>query len=129
MSIIPLKTCRRVLTWVFVCPVSKPLSNWKKLAYIALSLLIPTLIMMNISASVTFFLKFVSIDLAKSVCALSPFTANTGLFYVTIVVFIGRHKIHAMFESLSKIYESRETFLSIFRFLLYEKLISIKIKT
>lgn len=61
--------------------------------------------MCAVIASAIFFLKFVSVDLNQSLYAMFQIAAYTNVTYIYIAAFLLRHKITAVFDSLTEIYE------------------------
>lgn len=110
MKIKPLETNRRVLIWLCMFLPDETASKREKLTYIVFTVCGVCTILSMLAASVTFFVKFVSIDLEESLYALVKISAYLCLTYMMIVVFILRHKISDIFEKLSTIYDERELY-------------------
>lgn len=106
MKMNPLVSNQWVLMWLCVCPASESASANKKVAYVAFTLLFCITILSTVAANVTFVIKFISIDLEKSLYAFVYIIAFSGIIYVMIVALLYRHKINAIFVELSAIYKA-----------------------
>lgn len=101
----PLVTTKKFLTWLCICPLDENSNKSKKLFCIAFSVIFIGNQVVAFAGSLTFFLKYVSIDLEVCLYALFQLAAEVGVMYMIIVAFIHRFKIAALFENLSKIYD------------------------
>lgn len=102
----PLETNRFVLTLVHVYPADESVNKWRKGAYAFFGVFV---ILLNFSAflmSGSFFLRHVSIDLEQALFALVQMPVSASLSYIALTTFLLRHKITAIFDRLSTIYES-----------------------
>lgn len=106
MKIIPLKTNRLVLTWFCVYPPEQNTNKWKKLAYaiFALSLLVDSFLISF--SSIASILAYISTDFEESLFALMQLFAGSVMIYVVVITFFLRHKIVAICDSLTRIYEA-----------------------
>lgn len=102
----PLETNRFVLTLVHVYPADESVNKWQKRAYAMFGVIV---ISLNLSAFLmggSFFLKHQSIDLEQALFALVQMPATASLSYIALTTFFLRHRITAIFNRLSSIYES-----------------------
>lgn len=106
----PLKTLKQMLVWICVCQPNKITSKWKKRAFFANLLAGITIIMAAGTASLLFFLKFISIDLESSLDSLYPAAAGFGLAYTLLMAYLLRHKMNAIFDDLSNIYDTSKNY-------------------
>lgn len=100
----PLQTNKMALTWLCVCPADVNTSIWKRLAYLAFTLLTIAFVFSSVVASVAFFVKFVSVSLEMALNAVWQIGALSSLLYFLAVAYGIRRKINGIFESLEKIY-------------------------
>lgn len=101
----PIAIDQRILTWLCVLPAEENTSKWKKRAYI---LLVLGLIVANItvfSSSLIYAMKFISIDLQRTMIVSPQVIAAIPMANTIVVTFFLRHKIPPIFEKLSKFYE------------------------
>lgn len=112
-KVTPLPTLILVLRWFCICAPLKTTSVPTKIAYIFFTFIGFLMTMVLIGGSVTFFLKFMKIDLEEALYALCQISVHSGVLYVYIVAFFLRRKFEAIFENLSKIYRTSKSSLSI----------------
>lgn len=105
---LPLKTNRRVLTWLCMCPANEATEKWKKIAYTSLSITAVLLIVCAFLASVAYFGKFASTDLEEALYALFQIIGAVSLLFAIKIAYFSRNKIDAIFENLTKIYRKSE---------------------
>lgn len=105
---LPLKTNRRVLTWLCMCPANEATEKWKKIAYTSLSITAVLLIVCAFFASVAYFGKFASTDLEEALYALFQIIGAVSLLFAITIAYFSRNKIDAIFENLTKIYRKSE---------------------
>lgn len=104
----PLKTNQQVLTWLCIYPIDKSSSKQMACEYIIFSWIIFTLNLCAFVSPVQFIIKFVSTDLESCVFALFQVSATANVVYMTIIAFLLREKITAIFTGLSIIYAASE---------------------
>lgn len=114
IHVIPLKTNRWILTWLCVFPPEKNTSKWKKLAHIAFSLTVFIINAGSFFGSLAFFLKYMSVDLEQCIFALVQMIGEVNMSYVSIITFIQRDKIKAIYDDLSRIYRARKSSIRFF---------------
>lgn len=101
----PLVTDQQVLTWLCVLPVKETTSEWRNWSRIAFVVTFIVITLLHLSSSVTFILKFISIDFQRTSIALFTLCGAVSTINSIIVVFIMRHKIPPVYKNLSSIYE------------------------
>lgn len=106
----PLTTCRRVLTWLGVCPISGNVSKFERFDPIVVSFLIISSVSVALVASMVFFVKFLSVDLEKSLQTLLQIAGALSILYSFIVLYISRNKISAVFDHLKQIFDASKIF-------------------
>lgn len=100
----PLKTNRRVLTWLCICLPNKDTRSIYEWIYAIFSWTVFTLNLCAFLFSALFFIKFISTDLESCLFALFQIFGAANVVYMTIIAFFHRQKIRAIFEGLSNIY-------------------------
>lgn len=101
----PLTTNKQILIWLSAYPVDETNSKWKKIACGIFSVLVFFGNLSALAASVAYFMKFMSIDLGESLCALLQISGFGSSLFMMLIAVILRHKIKNIFEQLSEIYE------------------------
>ena len=104
----PMPINRHVLTWLYMFPPEAHTSRWKRLASQCLTSVVCMTLAGCIMSSVTFIVRFISIDLKDALYAMFPTIACSGLLYVHIVAIHSRQNISNLFEKLSQIYRKSE---------------------
>lgn len=112
----PLVTNQKVLTWICICPVDKNATKFEKSARIGITSLIVITLFCGFIASVVFFVKFVSIDLEKSLYTVFQIVGTLLILYSFIVLYLFRNEINAIFEHLTEIYDECKLLLNKNRF-------------
>lgn len=102
----PLEMNRRVLTWLCVYPASENTSKSTKTLYVIFTLIILSGNLIGLGLSIDYFLKSASTDLEDSLYALFQILATAKMSYTMIVAYFLRHRITAIFVSLSDIYDA-----------------------
>lgn len=101
-----LKTCRGVLTWLYLCPSDKlNESMGEKEMHIIFGSSIFLANFLNVIVSAAFFVKYISTDLEECLYSLFEIVGFLGMVYVILIAFSLRNKIFAIFESLDTIYD------------------------
>lgn len=100
----PLKLNRRILTWMCVLSSDETETKWTKLAHLYFIILLFSLNIIALLASMAYFLKYWAINLEESLFALLQMIGVTCMQYILIILIVLRSKISAMFQSLSEIY-------------------------
>lgn len=109
----PLVTLQRILSWLHLCPEEENIHWRKKLAYIICVSTIFVVISSLAASSAVFFVKFVSIDLKQSLFAVFQVIASSSVLCILIIAFFWSHKISAILEDLSAIYDECKCFIEI----------------
>lgn len=102
----PLSFNRKWLYWLSVYCDENDKSQGKtmlRFAFTACIILINTIALMS---SVTFFMKYMQINLEAALYAFSLIIAFLGCLYIILITLFMRQKITTIFSNLSKIYES-----------------------
>lgn len=102
----PLKTNRKVMIWLCMCPAEASSSKWNKIAYKAHVALQLIFYFCGVIATLAFALKFVQTDLEKSILAIFSTAGFISSSYVIISGITLRHKIEGIFKHLSTIYKT-----------------------
>lgn len=102
----PLATTRRIMIWHSMCPAHKSTTPRYKWIYIAHALTILILNVIGFISSLTYCLKFVSIDFNSATFAFMLTNAEFGAIYFMISGILMRHRIGSIFTNLSAIYKS-----------------------
>lgn len=102
----PLVTNQWVMTWLCVCQAHETTSVKKKTIYVVFTLMVFISSVCGLAANLTFFMKFISVELEGSLMAFIGFVAFFGNAYVMTVSFLFRHKINAIFVELYAIYKA-----------------------
>lgn len=100
----PLKTIQWLLKWQSISPPEQSASLKQRIAYIAFSITVATLILYYAASCLILFIQFVRIDLKEALFALMAFSGCAALLYTVINAFRARFKINELFEKLSLIY-------------------------
>lgn len=103
MDIKPLRTTRKVLTWYCIC------TKESRKRHIIFSVVCLLANMSAVVASVTFFLKFVAVNLELSLYALFQISAYSNVVYIYTIAIILRNKVPAIFDGLATIYHQCKT--------------------
>lgn len=114
MSIIPLKTTRKVLTWICVHPVDEAVSNRTKMGYAFFSITLFIINMNGLVASAAYLLKFISTDLESALYSAFQVDTLTATAYSNIVVLVSRSKFVAIFDELDNIFGASNSKIHIF---------------
>lgn len=107
----PLLTNRRVLRWLCGYSASETDSEWIKLAYFILTLVIFLANSTSAISSAVFVWENVSIDLEESLYAVAQVCGSSAVTYVSILIFLLRHKITATINRLSEIYNESKFYI------------------
>lgn len=102
----PLVTTRQCLTWICMCPADESTSRWQKTKYTLFAVTTEIGLMCICTPAAVYFLKYISIDLGRSVFAFMFVVATFTAFCMGLIGMISLpHKIGRIFENLSKIYK------------------------
>lgn len=108
----PLVTNRRCLIWLSICPPDESTSRWQKMTYIIFVMTVLTALICAVAAYLAFCWKFASIDLGRTMFAFMFVIFEFVAIYMALVgIILLRHKIGAIFDSLSTIYKESKCFL------------------
>lgn len=110
MEMEPLQTIKQVLTVLCVYPAPVKTSQWLKLLYTLVTVLVVAANLAGLIASLVFFFEFVSSDFESSLHALLQICALSAATYMHAIGLFSRHRIKIVFENLGKIYEASKRF-------------------
>lgn len=102
----PLVTSKKVLILLCMCPDDKSFSIWKKIIRVVFAVMVFVLNAWVVEAHFSFFLKFMSINLAESLYAIMYAIAFFAPVYGMIIIFLLRNQIGCIFKNLSVIYDA-----------------------
>lgn len=104
----PLETNRRILTWLCIYPVNENASEQHKILRSLFGIGVFVANLMVFIVSIVFLVKFASTDIEEALFSVIQLAGTGNILYVSIIIFIVRHKIVGLFKSLDKIYEERK---------------------
>lgn len=104
---VPLKTNRRVLTWLCIYPATEGTSKWSELAHNIFTTSVFAYNLVAISISIG---SFSSDDMEQFIFTVVHFVAELNSTYIFATTLILRHKITGMINHLIKIYQKRKIF-------------------
>lgn len=104
----PLKTNRRILTWVSAYSIDQNNNKVKHLAYSIFTLFILVANLCGLVSSIAFFIENYSIDLEASLVTLSQIGGFSNMAYMIVTAVILRQKFTRIFEQLLTIYKDRK---------------------
>lgn len=105
----PLAPSKRALTWFSICS-DKNSTKRQKLVQLYFSIFVSVSVSCGTMASVIFTFQNITTNLEDSLYSMFQISGLSDSVYIFIVAPILRHKISAMFQSLSAIYENRKIF-------------------
>lgn len=101
----PLETTHRCLIWLCMCPADKSSNQWQKISYTIFGAAALIAIISGFISNVIFCIRFISIDLERSMFAIMFVAAQFGVIYMALVVILlMRPKIDRVFKNLAIIY-------------------------
>lgn len=105
----PLRTNCQSLIWLCMCPqdhLNSP-SQWRELIYAIYTAICLGTLITCFSGDLTFCIKFVTIDLGRSMFSFMFLVAEfTAIYMGFIAMFLLRHKIDTIFKTLATIYNA-----------------------
>lgn len=102
----PMAINKRVLIWLCMYPVDNPTNTRTKLFYVIFSFFIFASILSGFLSALTFFLKFVTINLEESLYAFFQVVACfSGIYMMIITILLLRSKMGEIFDEFFKIYD------------------------
>lgn len=106
----PLKLYQHLMTWLFINSSSKATSLLKRVVYIFLGCAVFASQLAAFAASVAFLIKFLSIDIERSLYTSFQILTSAPAAYMFVVACVSRHKINALFGSLTTICDESKRF-------------------
>lgn len=110
----PLRTTKRVLIWLCMCPAAARSTKKKKIAHFIFAFVIFIIILAATIANSVASLKFMSIDMTESVFTFMGSFVNLGTIYALISAYRSRQNIHKILTNLSIIYGESRSFENLF---------------
>lgn len=104
----PLETNRLILTWLCVYPADKNVTEQYKTLRLLFGIGVFVANLLVFIASIVFLVKFASIDIEEALFTLIQLAGTLNILYVSVIIFVVRHKVVGLFKSLDKIYEQRK---------------------
>lgn len=99
----PLKTTQSILTSLCICPSDEFPTPSKKRVFASI---VAATQICSFATSLTYLIKFITIDFEGSLFAFLAFIGHTTLIYSFLIALSLRHKIRAIFEQLASIYNN-----------------------
>lgn len=96
---------KRILKWICIFPVTKPMAKWKRVARIVFVVLLVSFTIFAISAYYAFVVKNIKTDLEDALLTSMSLITCSGLVYMMLVAFFTRHRVSTIFHQLSIIYD------------------------
>lgn len=101
----PLALNRQWLKWLSVYPPESSESQWKQIAYSAVTLIVLISFINGLIGNVYFCVVYVLTDLEQALYGASIVFALLGSFYILLISLMIRKRITAIFSKLSYIYD------------------------
>lgn len=109
----PLAIDQQIFSWFGVsCTDTTPKLS-KKMTSALFVVLIFGWEMFSLGISVTFFLRYISIDLEQSLYALFQVSGSFVMINAVVIILFSRHKIARVFKGLQSIYEASKQFVKL----------------
>lgn len=103
----PLETSHQCLIWLCVHPAHESTENRQKMAYTAIAVATLTLHLTLFIGCLVFCWEFLSVDLERCMLAFMTASSAFGTIYMMIIsITTMRHKVVAIFEDLTTIYNT-----------------------
>lgn len=99
-------TIKRVMVWLSMYPTDQQTSIWRKVAHVIVTILLFTINFTGFVANCTYFWKYLLIDIEGSLLAIMLACGIGGLVYSYAILIIMQHRMYAMYEKLSSIYDA-----------------------
>lgn len=104
----PLETNRLILTWLCVYPADENATELHKILRLLFGIGVFVANLLVFIASIVFLVKFASIDIEEALFSVIQLAGTSNIIYVSVIIFVVRHKFVGLFKSLDKIYEQRK---------------------
>lgn len=107
-EMVPLVTNRRCLVWLRICSPVELTTQRQNAVRTTFAMIVLALLVCVVAACLTFCLKFISIDVGRSVFAiLSAIIGISAICMAAVGIISLRRKIDGIFDNLSTIYKKR----------------------
>lgn len=106
----PLALHQQMMTWMFISSSNKNLGKFQRTMHVAIGFTIFAGLIIGIIASFAYLIKYLSIDLERSLYTTFQLTTCGSAAYVFALACLSRHKIGALFNSLNDICNERKYF-------------------
>lgn len=104
----PLKTTRRVLTWLCAWPPTQEISVWKKIGYIIFALIVLGFAIIPIMLDIRWLtISLRTGDSEACFLAIYQMSVSANCAYASVLIFHLRTKINDIFEKLIDLYDTR----------------------
>lgn len=103
----PMATNQKVLTLVSILPCDEKASTWTKVISVIFPVVVLIAHLWSIVSSAQYFSKFMSDDLDSALFAVLTICGHVNMAYMFIIAHFLRHRINAIFMSLTAIYKTR----------------------
>lgn len=104
----PLKTNKKVLTFLFVHLADVNVSLWRKLAYALFAVSVFATHVCAIASSAVHFSRFMSDDMGSALFGILQLGGHANMAYMLTIAVILRKKVTAIFDMLIVVYKTRE---------------------
>lgn len=100
----PLASTQLMMTWLSMCSVDESTTSRQRTGYIAHTLFVLIVNVINIVGNLAYCLKFISIEFDGAIFAFMVVIGEFGVIYFMIVGILLRQQMDSIFTSLSTIY-------------------------
>lgn len=107
----PLETNERVLMWLYLFPPNEFARKRMKIAHVVFAMSVIMTHLISVIVGAVFIHRYMSTNLEETLFSLFHTIAAASMLYQSIGTVILRHKLTAIFEGLSKIYNESKLIL------------------
>lgn len=104
----PLKTNKKVLTFLCIHLADESVSVWRKLAYALFAASIFLAHVCAIASSAVHFSRFMSIDMGSALFGILQLGGHANMAYMLTIAIVLRQKITTIFDKLANVYKIRK---------------------
>lgn len=101
-----LKENYRIFILLGICSPDKPIKYWMKLIYILISVFCAMVFVANFLSSFIYFERYISNDLADSICVVYQIIGAVIGFYSLVIAHVKRQNIKKIFENVKAFYNA-----------------------